>query len=76
MLAAAEGTNGKRARAKKMRSVAPPKKNGNGHAVRPRTEIAELRKSLDSRDDDEGRNWLSCLDWVLGRSESHPSVEA
>jgi len=75
MLAAAEGSTGKRARAKKMRSVAPPKKSGNGHALRPRTEISELRKSLDSRDDDEGRNWLSCLDWVLGKSETHPSVE-
>lgn len=75
LLAAAEGANGKRARAKKMRAVAPPKTK-NGHSVRPRTEIADLRKSLDSRDDDEGRNWLSALDWVLGKSESHPEASA
>ena len=71
MLTAAEGSTGKRARAKKMRAAAP---KANGHVMRPRTEVAELRKSLDSRDDDEGRNWLSALDWVLGKSEAHPEA--
>lgn len=68
MLKAAGGVKGKHARAKKMRQV-----TGNGH--RTWTEIIALRETLDARDDEEARNWLSALDWVLGKSESSPKVE-
>jgi ParB family chromosome partitioning protein len=66
MLKAAEGAKGKHARAKKMRAA-----TGDKH--RSWTEIIALRETLDSRDDEEARNWLSALDWCLGKSESSPA---
>lgn len=65
MLKAAGTVKGKHARAKKMRQA-----TGNGH--RTWTEIITLRETLDARDDEEARNWLSALDWVLGKSELSP----
>jgi ParB family transcriptional regulator, chromosome partitioning protein len=62
MLKAAGGVKGKHARAKKMRQA-----TGNGH--RTWTEIITMRETLDARDDEEARNWLSALDWVLGKSD-------
>lgn len=69
MLKAASGAKGKHERAKKMRQA-----TGNGR--RTWTEIIALRETLDARDDEEARNWLSALDWVLGKSEQHPTTEA
>jgi ParB family transcriptional regulator, chromosome partitioning protein len=69
MLRAASGSKGKHERAKKMRQV-----TGNGH--RSWTEILTLRETIDSLDDEEGRNWLSALDWCLGKSDRHPKPES
>jgi ParB family transcriptional regulator, chromosome partitioning protein len=67
MLKAADGVKGKHARAKKMRQV-----NGNSH--RTWTEIVAMRETIDSRDDEEARNWLSALDWVLGKTDQYPGA--
>jgi ParB family transcriptional regulator, chromosome partitioning protein len=67
MLKAADGVKGKHARAKKMRAV-----NGTNH--RTWTEILTLRETIDSRDDEEARNWLSALDWVLGKTDQYPGA--
>jgi ParB family transcriptional regulator, chromosome partitioning protein len=67
MLKVTKGVKGKHARAKKMRAV-----NGNSH--RTWTEIITMRETLDSQDDQEGRNWLSALDWVLGKTDEYPGA--
>jgi len=72
LLKAASGVKGKHKRAAKMRAVR--RRNGDIQ-LRPKLEVLTLREQLDSRDDQEARNWLSCLDWMLGKSDSTPKVD-
>lgn len=67
MLDAAEGTNGTRKRAAKMREATE------GPKARSRREVAKLREDLDSLADDARVDaWREALDWVMGKADRTP----
>lgn len=68
MLKAAEGTNGKRARAAKMREATE------GPRARSRKAVEKLREDLDSlAEGPRVAAWRDALDWYLGKSDETPA---
>jgi ParB family chromosome partitioning protein len=69
MLSAAEGTNGTRQRAAKMREAT------DGPKGRSRKEVQRLRDELNSAKPGAVlTGWLSALDWVLGKHDDAPEL--